>query len=71
MSGYIQNSTTRPACSLNDTKFKLMVINRTKKTGNCNAASLVLWKQMFEGEGTKREASKHQFHPKIFIWPQA
>jgi hypothetical protein len=38
MLGYIQNSTTSPTCSLNDTKFKLMMINRTKKTDNCNAA---------------------------------
>jgi len=67
MSGYIQNSTTSPACSLDDTKFKLMVINHTKKTGNCNAASSVLWKQMCKVEGTKREASKHQCHPKIFM----
>jgi len=48
-----------------------MVINRTKKTDTCNTASSLLWKQMCEGEATKREASKHQFHPEIFIRPQA
>jgi len=31
MSEYIQKSTISPTCSLNDTKFKLMVINHTKK----------------------------------------
>jgi hypothetical protein len=71
MSGYRQNSTTSPTCSLSDTKFKLMVINRSKKTDDSNAASLVLWNQMCEGEATKREASKHHFHPKIIMWPQA
>jgi hypothetical protein len=44
-----------------------MVINHTKKTDNCNAASSVLWNQMCEGEATKREASKHLFHPEIFM----
>jgi hypothetical protein len=43
-----------------------MVINHTKKTDNCNSASSVLWKQMCEGEATKREADKHEFHPKNF-----